>query len=100
MDDIKNKPGYFRVRISTALLLIAFILFPFALLRIQIPNIPKESFLYACLVQFSFDLLLISFLASFITAVVLAFQRKWWGVVQCIGEMLLCLSTTLFIPVS
>ncbi|MGR8932906.1 MAG: hypothetical protein ACU837_00780 [Gammaproteobacteria bacterium] len=105
MNITANAPVYFRIRISTALLLIALSLLPFAAFWIPAPNIPEaplylHNFLAYFFYYLSPHLLLIALLAAFITAVVLALQRKWMSIIQCIMEVLLCFVTAGFFPVA
>ncbi|MDD1605592.1 MAG: hypothetical protein LUO95_05480 [Methylococcaceae bacterium] len=91
----------FRVRISTALLLIALLLLPFAALWIAPPYFPSQPVLLHNTFGWLYfgaspNLFAASFLVAFISAVALSFRRQWRAVVQCLTEMGVCFICVLF----
>jgi hypothetical protein len=97
---LKVVVSHFRFRISTALIAIALAGFPFATLWLHMPNpFPEGSVLGNAYSWLFFDLspslFGIGFLASLLTAIVVAIQHKWRSIPQCIIEMAICIT---FIP--
>ncbi len=94
---------FVRFRISTALLLVALVGFPFAALWFRVPNpFTAETPLWVLHNWLFFDLspilLVLAFVASLITAIVIAIRRRWRSIPQCILEMIVCLTCIIFIP--
>jgi hypothetical protein len=86
----------FRVRISTALLLLAVPTYPFTARWVPVTWIPSEpGFLHKAIswlfLEMSLELIAIAFVASAITCIVLSFQRNWRGVVQSVAELGVCI---------
>lgn len=93
----------FRFRISTALIAVALIGFPFAVLWIQVPNpFQADSTLSHFHSWLFFDLspslFGIGFIASLVTAIVLVVKRQWQSIPQCLIEMVVCVICVTLIP--
>ncbi len=93
----------FRVRISTALLIVALLLLPFAALWVHPPYFPSQpEYLHNTFGWLYFDasllLFVCSFVAALISAVVLGIRRQWRSVIQCFIEMVVCFVGLIFIP--
>lgn len=94
----------FRFRISTALIALALIGFPFAAFWVVGPNPFHEgttawrafSWLLLDLPPLLFAL---GFVIALINAVTDAFRRRWQSIPQCVAEMLVCLICFMVIPV-
>jgi hypothetical protein len=94
----------FRVRISTAILIVALACFPYASLWVPPPHLfPQGSkagetlswFLY----DFSGALFGVALLAALATSIVLAVKKSWRGIPQLIIEMLVCIVCVVSLPV-
>lgn len=93
-----------RFRIGTALMAAAMVGLPFAAFWVVGPNPFQEG--TTAWRAFSWVLLdlppllfVLGFLVAFISAVADAFRRRWLSIPQCIGEMIVCFTCFMLIPV-
>ena len=103
MNTAAYAPQHFRLRISTALLLVSLVGFPFAAQWVPVPQIPAEpallhKTLHWLLFAFPVMMLMVAFVVAFITAVILTFRRMWFGIVQCVIEMGVCIGFAILFP--
>ena len=95
----------FRFRVSTALIVIALLLSPFALFNVRpiwLPESPSTP-LYNTVVWIHLDLPVLLFVIAFFialgTAVVLGVRRRWFGCCQCLAEAGICFAGFVYAPV-
>ncbi|MDR3416330.1 MAG: hypothetical protein P4L83_09100 [Nevskia sp.] len=91
-----------RLRVSTALLMVALMALPFATLWVGLPGyFPERTFLHGLFGWLYFEmplqLMALSFVLAFFTGLDLSFRRLWAGAVQCVGEMGAAFSCLLFL---
>lgn len=94
----------FRFRLSTALMAVALLGFPFAAFWVGAPNPFTEgttawrafSWLFLDLSPLLFVL---AFLVAFSSAIIDAFKRRWLSIPQGIAEMIVCFTCFMTIPV-
>ncbi|CAN5432261.1 hypothetical protein BH11PSE11_BH11PSE11_22520 [soil metagenome] len=92
-----------RLRISTAILLVALLGFPFGVFGLPVPHVfvdgsKAAELLNWYLYDFSSVLLVAAFFAAFVTAVALAVQRRWSSILQPGLEMVISIVCFFFLP--
>ena len=95
--------GIVHVRISTAILLLALLGFPYAALWIPAPHIfpgggKGEEIVNWIFYDFTGGLFGVALVAAVITIVVLAVEKKWRSVPQHILEIVICLMAAVYLP--
>ncbi len=91
------------IRISTALLIVALLLLPFAAMWVPAPYLPPQPLYLRNILGWLYfeaspQLLIIAFLAAFISLVVLTFKQQSRGFAQYVVEMVVCVLSFIFIP--
>jgi hypothetical protein len=94
---------HFRVRISTAILLVGLLGFPFAALWLPAPQVFRagtkaDLFLRWFFYDGSAALLGIAFIAALVTTIVLAIRKRWRSIPQHVLEMAVSLACSFFLP--
>ncbi len=91
------------MRVSTALVLIAILLSPFAIFGVEPPWYPEGfGFAYNFFGWMYYELpvmlLAVAILIALLTSGVLAYRRNWKGTMQCLFEVGVCILGALLAP--